>query len=123
VRNSEPDFAATIARLQQSYERQYRPGPQETLAALTERLSQPETQEHDVAECIEALRLFYEQRFGQQYAPERQTMREHVATLVAEIEEREAARRDALALIAAELEQSAAHDERLRAALQEIAGP
>jgi len=123
VRDSEAEFAATIARLQQSYERQYRPMPQEALAALTERLRQPEIEEQEVAQCIEALHSLYEDRFAHRYAGGDRALRERVSTLADELAAREAARRDTLAMIADEIEQSLQHDERLQAVLRELAAP
>ena len=123
VRDSEADFASTIARLQQSYERQYRPMPQEALAALTERLRQPEVEEQDVAQCIEALHSLYEDRFARRYIAEDRALRERVGALATELASREAARRDTLAIIAGEIEQSLQHDERLQAVLRELAAP
>ena len=123
VRDSEADFASTIARLQQSYERQYRPMPQEALAALTERLRQPEVEEQDVAQCIEALHSLYEDRFARRYVTEDRALRERVGALATELASREAARRDTLAIIAGEIEQSLQHDERLQAVLRELAAP
>jgi hypothetical protein len=45
VRDSQPEFAETIVRLQRNYERQYRPGPRDALEALAERLRQNEVRE------------------------------------------------------------------------------
>ena len=84
VRNSEPEFAETIARLQQSYERQYRPGPQEALLALLERLRQPETGERDLAECIEALQALGMERFGRRLSPDADALRERIRALIEE---------------------------------------
>jgi flagellar biosynthesis protein FlhG len=120
VRNSEPEFAATIARLQQSYERQYRPAPQEALAALTERLRQPEAQESDFTECLETLHALYAERFARRYASEDPALRERLSALAIELAAHEAARREALAIIATEIEQSTQHDERMQAVLREL---
>jgi hypothetical protein len=113
-----PDFAATIARLQ-SYERQYRPMPQEALAALTERLRQPEVEEQTWRSasrcCTRSARTA--SRGATSPGPRAARARERMAT---ELAAREAARRDTLAIIAGEIEQSLQHDERLQAVLREL---
>ena len=52
--------------------------PQEALAALTERLRQPEVEEQDVTQCIEVLHSLYEDRFARRYVTEDRALRERV---------------------------------------------
>jgi flagellar biosynthesis protein FlhG len=120
VRDSEAEFAATIARLQQNYERQYHPGPREALAVLSERLRREDAREDDFVDCIETLLGLYAERFDRAYTIPDLALRERMKGLVGELIEQEAARQDALAILSSEIAQSAEHQERLQALLDEF---
>jgi flagellar biosynthesis protein FlhG len=120
VRDSEAEFAATIARLQQNYERQYHPGPGEALAALSDRLKREDVTEAEFAGCIEALRRQYAERYGRAHTVPDLALRERMRGLMSELIEQEAARQDALAILSSEIAQSAEHQERLQALLDEF---
>jgi hypothetical protein len=69
------------------------------------------------------LHSLYEDRFARPYATADRALRERIESLAAELAAREAARRDTLAIIAGEIEQSLQHDERLQAVLRELGAP
>jgi flagellar biosynthesis protein FlhG len=120
VRHSEPEFADAISRLQRNYEKQYHPGPQEALGTLVERLRAAGVREDDYVDCIETLRHAFMQTFGREYSMPDVGLRERARQLIGELLEKETTRQGALAVLAAEIEQSGQAQERLQAFLDEL---
>jgi flagellar biosynthesis protein FlhG len=120
VRGSESGFADALARLQRTFERQYKPGPREALATLAERLRLEGTREDDFVDCIETLRHQFAERFERPYSVPDVELRKRLGKVFGELIEHEAARQDALAILSSEISDSALHQERLQAILDEL---
>ena len=84
VRDSEIEFSATIARLQESYEDRYQPEANQAMEHFLARLDSLNASADDYERCIDELRQHYTSRFGVQYRNDTADLRAEVCSLAEE---------------------------------------